>query len=78
MRCWRFPKIPPLVPSTSASVLVALATSGGVPKASRVGKVRSVPPPARALTAPAAAAEPARAEISNADIIPEKFREFPN
>ena len=45
----------PEVPMTSASVLVALAMIGGVPKSSRAGKVTSVPPPATALIAPPAA-----------------------
>src|SRR5687768_1783451 len=46
----------PTVPGQSATVLVALATIGGMPRASSVGKVMSVPPPAIALTAPPAAA----------------------
>jgi DNA polymerase-4 len=65
----RFPNMPPLVPMTSASVLVALAMTGEVPKASRVGKVRSVPPPATALIIPAPTAEPARPVISQPEII---------
>src|SRR6185369_4138924 len=39
---------------TSATVLVALAMMGNVPKASKVGNVTKVPPPATALMAPAA------------------------
>src|SRR5581483_3084970 len=52
-----------------ASVLVALATTGGVPKKSSVGNVTSVPPPATALIAPAAIAAAANPKISNADMV---------
>ena len=45
---------------TNASVLVALAMIGGVPKKSRAGNVTRVPPPATALIAP-----PADAAIIN-------------
>ena len=48
--------MPPEVPMTNASVLVALAMIGGVPKKSRAGKVTNVPPPATALIAPPIAA----------------------
>src|SRR5438093_910359 len=58
----------PEVPTTSARVLVALATIGGVPKKSRVGKVTNVPPPAMALIAPPATAESNRPTISISDI----------
>src|SRR5690349_1310188 len=50
-------------PGTSATVLVALAASAGIPAAISDGKVRSVPPPAIALMIPppnAAAAAMAR------------------
>ena len=40
-----------------------------VPKASRVGKVNSVPPPATALIAPAATADPASPAISHPVIV---------
>ena len=68
-RCWRLPNMPPLVPSTSASVLVAFATTGVVPKASSVGNVSNVPPPATALIAPAPAADRTRPKISQPDIM---------
>jgi hypothetical protein len=41
-----------------ATVLVALATMDGRPSQTSVGKVRSVPPPATELIAPAAKAAP--------------------
>src|SRR5205085_5027357 len=43
-------------PGTRATVLVALATTGGT-TVRRVGKVSRVPPPATALTTPAARAD---------------------
>ena len=46
----------PSEPGQSATVLVALATSGVTPSPTMAGKVSSVPPPAMAFTAPAAAA----------------------
>ena len=42
-------------PGQSATVLVALATMGGMPRAMSEGKVRSVPPPAIAFTPPPSA-----------------------
>ena len=54
----------PAVPMTSASVLVALAMIFGVPKKISTGKVTSVPPPATALIAPAAAPAAASPSIS--------------
>src|SRR5918999_885640 len=45
----------PSAPGQSATVLVALAAIGGIPRPTRAGKVRSVPPPAIELTAPATA-----------------------
>src|SRR3712207_1661316 len=45
----------PSAPGQSATVLVALATIGGIPSPTRAGKVSSVPPPAIELTAPATA-----------------------
>ena len=66
--CWRKPKILPAVPMTKATVLVALAITGGVPQRRRTGKVISVPPPAMALTAPAAVAAAKRAKIWESDI----------
>src|SRR5882757_7847720 len=59
----------PEVPRTSASVLVALATIGGVPNRSSVGNVTSVPPPATALIAPPAAAASISPTISVHDIV---------
>src|SRR5436190_2273928 len=56
--------MPPEVPMTRASVLVALATMGGVPKNSKAGKVTKVPPPATALIAPPAAAATNKPAIS--------------
>ena len=53
---------------TKATVLVALAITGGVPQRRRTGKVISVPPPAMALTAPAAVAAAKRAKIWESDI----------
>src|SRR6266702_4221284 len=46
----------PSEPGHSATVLVALATRGVTPSPTMAGKVSSVPPPAIAFTAPAAAA----------------------
>src|ERR1043166_4273412 len=46
----------PSEPGQSATVLVALATSGVTPSPTMAGKVSSVPPPAMALTEAAAAA----------------------
>jgi Tfp pilus assembly protein FimV len=46
-------------PGSSATVLVALAVIGESPAAMSAGKVSSVPPPAMALTKPAASAAPA-------------------
>src|SRR5438046_10562858 len=43
----------PSEPGQSATVLVALATSGVTPNATIAGNVSSVPPPAMAFTAPA-------------------------
>src|SRR2546422_11583422 len=43
----------PSEPGQSATVLVALATSGVTPSATIAGTVSSVPPPAMAFTAPA-------------------------
>jgi hypothetical protein len=43
-------------PGHSATVLVALAMSGGTPSATMDGKVRSVPPPAMEFTMPPTAA----------------------
>src|SRR5947199_336759 len=43
----------PSEPGHSATVLVALATSGVTPSATIAGNVSSVPPPAMAFTAPA-------------------------
>src|SRR5256885_8148708 len=43
----------PSAPGQSATVLVALATSGVTPRATIAGNVSSVPPPAMAFTAPA-------------------------
>src|SRR6266851_4453242 len=54
----------PEVPTTSAKVLVAFATTGGVPQNSRVGKVTRVPPPATAFMAPPTAAESISVMIS--------------
>src|SRR5688572_24346070 len=45
----------PSAPGQSATVLVALATIGEMPRPTRAGKVSSVPPPAIELTAPATA-----------------------
>src|SRR3954468_16548519 len=45
----------PSEPGQSATVLVALAVSGGTPSPMSAGKVSSVPPPAIALIAPAMA-----------------------
>src|SRR5580765_1758831 len=59
----------PEVPRTSASVLVALATMGGVPNRRSVGNVTSVPPPATALIAPPAAAASTSPTISVHDIV---------
>src|SRR6185503_15782062 len=53
---------------TSAKVLVALATFAAVPKASSVGKVIRVPPPATALIRPAAAADASNPAISSPDM----------
>src|SRR5262245_14413247 len=64
----RYPNTPLKVPITSAKVLVALATLGRVPNASRVGKVTSVPPPGTALIIPAAAAAAINPAISSPDI----------
>jgi hypothetical protein len=57
------------VPKTSASVLVALAVSGGVPKNNKAGNVISVPPPATALITPAAPAADAKAMTSVPDML---------
>jgi len=46
----------PSEPGHNATVLVALATRGVTPSPTMAGKVSSVPPPAIAFTAPAAAA----------------------
>jgi hypothetical protein len=59
----------PEVPMTRASVLVALAMIGGVPKSSSAGNVTSVPPPATALIAPPAAAAIISPRISVTDIV---------
>jgi hypothetical protein len=40
------------VPGQSAAVLVAFATTAGMPSATSAGNVTSVPPPAIALTIP--------------------------
>jgi hypothetical protein len=45
-----------MVPGTSATVLVTLATTGEIPSARSTGKLTSVPPPAIALIKPAAIA----------------------
>ncbi|HYV27287.1 MAG TPA: hypothetical protein VFA77_07120 [Candidatus Eisenbacteria bacterium] len=66
--CRRKPYTLPAVPIVSASVLVALAMIGGVPSNSRTGKVMSVPPPATALTIPAAPAAATNVIASLADI----------
>ena len=58
----------PEVPITSASVLVALATIGGVPNNNNAGKVIRVPPPATALMAPPAAAAIIKLRISVSDM----------
>ena len=56
--------VAPRWPGAIAIVLVTFAATAGRPSAVRVGKVMSVPPPARALTAPAAtAASPARPQV---------------
>ena len=60
----RNPKRLPVVPRVRAKVLVALAATAPQPLARRTGKVRTVPPPATALMAPAARAEPKRARTS--------------
>ena len=49
-------RIPPINPGHSATVFVTFAVIGGTPRASSVGKVIKVPPPASALIAPAATA----------------------
>ena len=54
---------------TSASVLVAFAMIGGVPKKSSAGNVTRVPPPATTLTAPPAAAASISPRISVTDIV---------
>jgi hypothetical protein len=56
--------MPPEVPATSASVLVALAITGGVPNNSNTGNVINVPPPATALTAPPAIAAMTKPRLS--------------
>ena len=53
---------PARLPGHSDTELLALATTGGTPIASRAGKEKKVPPPATEFTAPAAkAAAPMRA-----------------
>ena len=64
VKCSRKPKMLPAVPIISATVLVAFATTGGVPKNNSTGKVRMVPPPAMELIMPAMAAARARPMIS--------------
>ena len=54
----------PAVPTIRARPLVALATTAPVPVNMRAGNVRTVPPPATALMAPAASAEAKRVRIS--------------
>src|SRR5260221_10858127 len=54
---------------TRASVLVALATTGAVPKASNVGNVTSVPQPATALMAPPATAAKNNPAASVSDML---------
>jgi len=66
----------PPVPMTRARVLVALATTGRVPKAIREGKVSNVPPPATALIAPAPTAEPTNPTISHPVIIMPKRKKL--
>src|SRR5207247_6587136 len=56
-------------PQTSASVLVALAVSGGVPKNNKAGNVMSVPPAATALIIPAAPAAAAKVITSVPDML---------
>ena len=48
--------VAPRYPGQSATVLVTLAATAGTPTAMSIGKVMSVPPPARAFTAPATTA----------------------
>src|ERR1700722_16788966 len=47
------PYAPAMDPGTSEMVLVALATTGGIPAPNKVGNVINVPPPATAFIAPA-------------------------
>ena len=55
-RSRRCAKVPPMNPGHRATVLVTFAATGGIPSAVITGKEISVPPPATALTAPAASA----------------------
>lgn len=56
--CCRLPNMPPLVPMTKASGLVALAVMRLIPKAGKAEKVSNAPPPATALMTPALTTEP--------------------
>src|SRR5947208_548180 len=52
----RKPKTPPRFPAQRPTVSVALAATGATPTQTRVGNVSRLPPPAMALTKPAAMA----------------------
>jgi hypothetical protein len=68
------PYAPAMDPGTSEIVLVALATTGGIPAPNKVGKVSKVPPPATAFIAPAtklAAAKNAKVSGVSSDIYAE-------
>src|SRR6476620_10519947 len=49
----RYPQVPDALPGTSPIALDIVAVTGGKPKATRVGKVISVPEPTTALIMPA-------------------------
>jgi len=59
---------PPRYPGQRATVLVTLATTTGTPTARSTGKVMSVPPPAKAFTAPASIAA-TKTAISSTSVI---------
>jgi hypothetical protein len=53
------------IPGQTATVLVALAFTGGMPVNSKEGKVMKLPPPAIELAAPATNAAPNSSPISD-------------
>src|SRR5262249_3600694 len=65
---------PPRYPGQRATVLVTLATTAGTPTARSTGKVMSVPPPAKAFTAPASIAA-TKTAISSTSVISLSLRQ---